>query len=186
LCRARVRAEPTGRGARCGVVLQQAAPPPQGPPAAVPEMVMPGQPSPGHQRSPQVRQGVVLPSAGAFRKRCNAARSPAPPPPRLRRCLSATPPAGTVTGAAWRKPDRAGQMSCVAGAPFRSAPRLGDDVTGPQSARLGSPHGSPLLPIEPPGWVAVLTPLKPGNWPRSRRLQEETRSYLLLWHSRRG
>ncbi|HEX9539608.1 MAG TPA: hypothetical protein VGA04_15715 [Streptosporangiaceae bacterium] len=38
-----------------------------------------------------------------------------------------------------------------------------DDVTGPQGARLDSPLGSPVLPIETPRWVTFLTPLDPGN-----------------------
>lgn len=81
---------------------------------------------------------------------------------------------------AWCKSDRAGPMSCVAGAPLRPAPRLCDEVTGPQSARLGSPLGSPVLSIETPRLGHGPDSAGSGGWPGSRPLQEEIRSYLLV------
>jgi hypothetical protein len=72
----------------------------------------------GHQRSPQVRQGILrlraLPQAGTSRQ-----TNPAPPPTRRRRWPSATPASrNSDWSCAWCRSDRAGQMWCVAGAPF--------------------------------------------------------------------
>ena len=77
LRRARVTAKPSGRGASCGVPVQQAAPPPPGAACCRPGDGD-GRPAlTGHQQSPQVRQRVVLRcgrSAGGTARQ----RSPAP------------------------------------------------------------------------------------------------------------
>jgi hypothetical protein len=137
LRRARVTAKPSGRGASCGVPVQQAAPPPPGAACCRPGDGDARPALTGHQQSPQVRQGVVLrcgPQAVQRGKGVQHHGSAA----------SASP----VSNTASRNSDRycavqirqsRAHVRLRAGAPLRPPPRLREDATGPQRAGLGSP-----------------------------------------------